>query len=98
MSLQLPDRRIVRLLGNRNDERAVSEIKRHQYAKGQALFFKKVASNDTQVGDSVVHVLRDVVVAQEQNVDREIAATRGQVMIEGFEIEPHLREQVERPF
>ena len=87
----------LRLLRHRRLEPARAEPERQQLPHLGAALPHEVDAGDAAIDDTVLHVLRHVRCAHEQNLDRRVAAGKGERTVAGLlGAEPCVLEQVER--
>ena len=94
---ELGERLRLRLLGHRRLEPARAEAERQQLAHVGAALAHEVDAGDAAIDDAVLHVLRHVGRAHEQDLDGRVAAGKGERPVAGLlGPEPGILEQVER--
>ena len=61
----------------------------------QALLLEDVEADEAQVADIFLHQIRNVVVAHEQHIERQILAKTEQLILAARELEPAAAEQLQ---
>ena len=83
---------------DRNGEATPCKTQSMRYINKSRLFDDNVLTNNTDIGNAVADVSRNVVISQEVKINGKIVGRREKTLTASLESNPHLIEQLQGPF